>query len=379
MSRSAMSIMVSRTLLRPKISASHSNSAIRLSINSLSLRFNSNSSSSPNSNVSESNPTTPPPPNTSTSTTTPNTTNLKITHYTTPVSNPRLLGRYNRHTPTQLFRLNHSGEAVTLRDYASQRRPGHKTTSYDVHLNKDDGLVHPTQGLHFNEPNGATMRPMGWRLQKMVKRARWNPAATISMIPRGTVLPDTLCVLHERDDHYSLQTTVPVELSVLNERMTDFLRANAQKMDVRAFRARYPDRTRGAGSGQKRPQVQPERVDSTTTSTEGTKLDDVAMDSPSTSPNIIIPPNAGVLLEGGILGVNVVGKKEEMDVPVSVTETIKAGEGDGEEEGEGGQKVQVLDLDLESKTAKVDVDPEGESHRDLEGSGSHEVKSGTGV
>ena len=36
-------------------------------------------------------------------------------------------------------------------------------------------------------------------------------------------MPDGLVVLHERDDHYSLQTDEPVELDTLNEKLTSFL------------------------------------------------------------------------------------------------------------------------------------------------------------
>ncbi|KAI5788975.1 hypothetical protein DFH27DRAFT_572933 [Peziza echinospora] len=57
----------------------------------------------------------------------------------------------------------------------------------------------------------------------------------------GTLIPNTLCLIHERDNLYSLQTTEPVELHVLNRRMTRFLKEKAERMDVDAFCQRYPE------------------------------------------------------------------------------------------------------------------------------------------
>jgi hypothetical protein len=39
----------------------------------------------------------------------------------------------------------------------------------------------------------------------------------------GRVLPTEWIVIHERDDHYSLQTTEPIPLETLNQRLTKFL------------------------------------------------------------------------------------------------------------------------------------------------------------
>mmetsp|Transcript_5306 Transcript_5306/g.11732 ORF Transcript_5306/g.11732 Transcript_5306/m.11732 type:complete len:101 (+) Transcript_5306:179-481(+) len=46
---------------------------------------------------------------------------------------------------------------------------------------------------------------------------------TVYRMQEGMDMPDGLIVLHERDDHYSLQTEEPVELDELNQRLTSFL------------------------------------------------------------------------------------------------------------------------------------------------------------
>ncbi|KAI5801499.1 hypothetical protein DFH27DRAFT_556976 [Peziza echinospora] len=146
-----------------------------------------------------------------------------------------LLGRHPRAIPIELFRIN-SSKGVSLRDYAVQMQLGRR--SFDLKLGPD-GLVHPQPGPIFTGPNGASMRPMGTMLQEIVRGFSGQKSA-VWRIPEGVELPKELVVLHEHSDHYSMQTTEPVELSVLNERISQFLEAHGEKMSVDEFCERYP-------------------------------------------------------------------------------------------------------------------------------------------
>jgi hypothetical protein len=146
---------------------------------------------------------------------------------------PKLLGRYTK-TPIDLFRVN-STEKVVLRDYETQKKLGRY--SYDLHL--VDGKVLPKDGPNFEAPNGASMRPNGAFFQEVVRNFRGKDI-TIYLVPEGTQLPSNLVLLHEHTDHYSIQTTEPVELEVLNDRITAFLQENGTKMTRPEFCDKYP-------------------------------------------------------------------------------------------------------------------------------------------
>ena len=95
--------------------------------------------------------------------------------------------------------------------------------SYDVKRNKEDGLVHPAKGdnLTFIGPNGMPLRPPSEGMLHVAKNYRGN--ATVFRLQEGLQLPDGLVVLHERDDQFSLQTSEPVPLETLNDRITAVL------------------------------------------------------------------------------------------------------------------------------------------------------------
>jgi hypothetical protein len=57
-----------------------------------------------------------------------------------------------------------------------------------------------------------------WRIANNYPRT-----ATVYRLPEGLELPSGLVVLHERTDHYSLQTDEPISLETLNERLTNVL------------------------------------------------------------------------------------------------------------------------------------------------------------
>mmetsp|Transcript_39089 Transcript_39089/g.55031 ORF Transcript_39089/g.55031 Transcript_39089/m.55031 type:complete len:154 (+) Transcript_39089:14-475(+) len=119
--------------------------------------------------------------------------------------------------PVTLYRLQ-SKLPTKLREYAAQMAAGRQ--SYDLKL-RDDGLVHPAAGDTFIGPNGMSLRPATENMLHIAKNYRGN--VTVFRLQEGLKLPDGLVLLHERDDHYSLQTDEPVTLETLNSRITEVL------------------------------------------------------------------------------------------------------------------------------------------------------------
>lgn len=120
--------------------------------------------------------------------------------------------------PVTLYRLQNA-LPTRLRDYAVQMAAGRQ--SYDLKLNPDDGLVHPAQGDTWIGPNGMSLRPATESMYHVAKNYRGN--VTVFRLQEGLLLPQGLVLLHERDDHYSLQTDEPVTLDTLNDRITALL------------------------------------------------------------------------------------------------------------------------------------------------------------
>ena len=147
---------------------------------------------------------------------------------------PPLLGTYN-FIYRDLFRVN-ATEKVILRDFESQKKLGR--SSYDLVLK--DGLVHPAPPTgNFEGPNGASVRPNSPFMQEVVRGFK-GKSVVIYLLKEGTPLPPELVLLHEHTDHHSIQCTQPMKLSELNERITNFCKANGVKMNKAEFVERYP-------------------------------------------------------------------------------------------------------------------------------------------
>ncbi|CAB9505359.1 expressed unknown protein [Seminavis robusta] len=128
-----------------------------------------------------------------------------------------IVSRFKR-LPVTLYRLQ-GRLPVNLRDHATQMAAGRQ--SFDLKRREADGLVHPAQGDTWIGPNGMSLRPATENMLHIAKNYRGN--VTVYRMQEGMDMPDGLIVLHERDDHYSLQTDEPVTLETLNERLTEFL------------------------------------------------------------------------------------------------------------------------------------------------------------
>ena len=127
-----------------------------------------------------------------------------------------VVSRFKR-LPVTLYRLQPS-LPVKLRDYDTQMAKGRQ--SYDLKTH-EDGKIHPAHGDTFIGPNGMSLRPATDNMLHIAKNYRGN--VTVYRMQEGMDMPEGLVVLHERDDHYSLQTDEPVYLETLNERLTSLL------------------------------------------------------------------------------------------------------------------------------------------------------------
>ena len=129
--------------------------------------------------------------------------------------------------PLTLYRIQ-AKPKVNLRDWGDQMAKGR--TSYD--LKTIDGSVMPMEGDVFHTPNGMSLRPNSDIMIKILNNFRGSPR--VYALPVGTTLPDGLVVFHEHSDHYSLQTTVPIPLPILNEKLTQLL-ANSVSVTKEQF------------------------------------------------------------------------------------------------------------------------------------------------
>ncbi|KAJ7075795.1 hypothetical protein B0H15DRAFT_916593 [Mycena belliarum] len=158
--------------------------------------------------------------------------------YSTPVGSRPLIARYAPGTalPVDLARVQ-SGLHVRLREYEAQKAL--KRFSYDLKV-QPDGLVHPAEGPNFIGPNGCSLRePLSPTFQEVVRNFRGSDIG-VFVLKEGTVLPETLTVLHEHSDHFSLQCTQPMRLSELNAALTQFINDNARILNKEEFDEEYP-------------------------------------------------------------------------------------------------------------------------------------------
>lgn len=107
-----------------------------------------------------------------------------------------------------LARVQVSG-AVRLREWAAQKALGR--ASFDLKV--ENGLVVSMTGNTFVRPNGMSLRPAGSPVfAEVLANFRGDH---VSIIPAETPLPLEFVLLHEHSDHYSLQTSEPVELQMV--------------------------------------------------------------------------------------------------------------------------------------------------------------------
>ncbi|TPX31342.1 hypothetical protein SmJEL517_g05307 [Synchytrium microbalum] len=141
------------------------------------------------------------------------------------------LGRFKT-VPLTLYRPQ-SSKKVALRDRDVQKRLGR--SAYDVVLK--EGL--PASNNSFLGPNGMSLRPLGLNFAEIL--TTFNAKSThVYQINKGISLPDTLVILHEHTDHYSLQCDVPMTLQELNSLLTHWLLHNCKSTPLLQFQQDHP-------------------------------------------------------------------------------------------------------------------------------------------
>lgn len=124
---------------------------------------------------------------------------------------------YYKKLPVTLYRIQKT-DVTTLREYESQMAKNRK--SYDVTLD-ENGLVKVATGEEWIGPNGMSLRPATDSMLRIAQAFRGEQR--VYRLDEGMELPDGLIVLHERDDHYSMQTTEPCTLEELNQKITNLI------------------------------------------------------------------------------------------------------------------------------------------------------------
>jgi hypothetical protein len=83
----------------------------------------------------------------------------------------------------------------------------------------DNNLYNPILGDQYIRPNGLSLRPIGVNLADLLGSFRCK---LIYEIPKGAVVPANFVLIHEHNDHYSLQTAIPISPKEFCLQVKDF-------------------------------------------------------------------------------------------------------------------------------------------------------------
>ncbi|KAF1965911.1 hypothetical protein BU23DRAFT_603841 [Bimuria novae-zelandiae CBS 107.79] len=142
--------------------------------------------------------------------------------------------------PVELFRVN-NGRAIRLREWAPQK------TSYDIITEDGRAKAKALNPATYAAPNGASMRPNSEYKRDLIQRFRGQEVVVYS-ISAGTQLPDDLVLVHEYDDHYSLQAARDMPLQDLNNKITSFLERHGRVMAKETWLQAYKPAASSSGT-----------------------------------------------------------------------------------------------------------------------------------
>ena len=77
------------------------------------------------------------------------------------------------------------------------------------------------EGLTYHTPNGMSLRPGNDKMREYL--ANVKGPRTVFRMHEGMPLPKEFVIFHEHSDHYSMQTTEPIDLHSFNDKLTKFL------------------------------------------------------------------------------------------------------------------------------------------------------------
>ncbi|KAG8628987.1 hypothetical protein KVT40_002852 [Elsinoe batatas] len=137
--------------------------------------------------------------------------------------------------PKTLFRTN-KGSSIRLRAHPGPLRP---RGPFD--LLTTSGLVKPKalDPKTYEFPNGASMRSNS-PAQRRVLATFTGPDVIVYEVPKGTILPKELILVHEFRDHYSLQAAREMTVRELNDHLTVFFGQYAIAHTKKEWYARFP-------------------------------------------------------------------------------------------------------------------------------------------
>lgn len=136
-----------------------------------------------------------------------------------------VIKKYLDKFPLTLFRINSTKlPKFKLRELKEQEAKGSFSFDYVAF----DGKIRPLEGNLFSALNGMSLRP---NTQNEFTIISDRPGKTfIVEIPAGTAVPDETVLVHEFEDHFSLQPSVAMDPKKYNAKISYFLQNPAFKV-----------------------------------------------------------------------------------------------------------------------------------------------------
>ncbi|KAF9782039.1 hypothetical protein BJ322DRAFT_1022539 [Thelephora terrestris] len=103
--------------------------------------------------------------------------------------------------PATIYRIQNKNSTFKLRDLGSQSLAGR--SSFDLILDSEGNAL-PLEGDEYKVPNGASARPLGENLLRILSNWRGDNIK-IYEVQKGTKLPEGAIAVQEEGDHISLQ------------------------------------------------------------------------------------------------------------------------------------------------------------------------------
>ncbi|MCJ1340505.1 hypothetical protein MMC09_005801 [Bachmanniomyces sp. S44760] len=153
----------------------------------------------------------------------------------------------NSSFPTSLLRYN-SQQRSNLFDHKNQ---GSDDVADDAVTVSSDGLVYPAVTKNMPFSNGAIFMPNTFMMQEIIRAAfdqyvddvedgKCPESPLVLWIPKGTLLPRDLILLHEHTSQFSLQPSRPMTISDLNNLLDNFYSKHAEVKTARQWLKENP-------------------------------------------------------------------------------------------------------------------------------------------
>ena len=129
-----------------------------------------------------------------------------------------ILGKHLEKFPYTMFRmLSGKNAKLKMRERSEQAAKGSHSFDYEG----KDGKIVPLPGNLFSAPNGMSLRPNTLNEFNLISDGK---SKFIAEIPKDTPLPVNTVLVHEFEDHFSLQPKVPMDPKEFDALVTTFLK-----------------------------------------------------------------------------------------------------------------------------------------------------------